>query len=289
MRLTATDSIAQDHHQWYIFTIENHTPLLPLHEPPHIRQAGLSRHSGQHIERYRLPALWCLHLFSYVAKVQVNGTYFDLRPGVLTIVPPDTTLVYHLEAGLNEHLYVHFACDVQDAPFALPIPVAQNLGRRAGNVRRKLEQIIEQQAMSAMQSVRARQAEANFWSLLWDLATPSDHAEVDDGLPPQVSEAAAFIDTTLHRPLRVQEIAKHVGLSHNHLTRLFKAHLGDTAVGFLRGRRMQRAEHLLSETDRSISRIACEVGLPDLQQFNKTFRRHTGHSPTAWRHAQRYL
>ncbi len=64
-----------------------------------------------------------------------------------------------------------------------------------------------------------------------------------------------------HRPHRgpagahrftIPEIARAAGISHNHLTRLFRAETGTTVVAYIRRRRLQRAHHLLRATTLSI-------------------------------------
>ena len=70
-----------------------------------------------------------------------------------------------------------------------------------------------------------------------------------------------------------------VGISHNHLTRLFRSQTGGTVIGHLRARRMARAAHLLRESTMSIRAIAASVGIPDLQAFNKSCRASAGLSP----------
>ncbi|WP_420708413.1 helix-turn-helix domain-containing protein [Streptomyces sp. ERV7] len=44
------------------------------------------------------------------------------------------------------------------------------------------------------------------------------------------------------------ETATAVGVSHNHLTRLIRAATGETVVGCIRARRMERARHFLQAT-----------------------------------------
>lgn len=78
-------------------------------------------------------------------------------------------------------------------------------------------------------------------------------------------------------------VAQAAGVSHNHLTRLFKAATGDTVVGYIRRRRLDRARHLLRASTLSIPAVAASVGIPDLQAFNKACRRELGASPRALR------
>jgi transcriptional regulator GlxA family with amidase domain len=98
-----------------------------------------------------------------------------------------------------------------------------------------------------------------------------------------VAEALAYIEQHLPAPITVPEIAVSVGLSHNHLTRLFHADTGTTVVAHIRRRRLERAAHLLRESTLSIPAVAASVGIPDLQAFNKACRRELGASPRAIR------
>jgi AraC-like DNA-binding protein len=56
-----------------------------------------------------------------------------------------------------------------------------------------------------------------------------------------------------------------------------------TAQAYQRSRRLQRAHHLLQHTTRRVKEIAVEVGLADLQRFNKAIRREYGCAPRALR------
>ncbi|WP_420715734.1 helix-turn-helix transcriptional regulator [Streptomyces sp. SBT349] len=87
----------------------------------------------------------------------------------------------------------------------------------------------------------------------------------------------------LAAPLPAPGVARAAGVSHNHLTRLFRAETGDTVVAHIRRRRMERAGHLLRETTLPVRSVAASVGIGDLQAFNKICRRELGASPRAVR------
>ncbi len=97
--------------------------------------------------------------------------------------------------------------------------------------------------------------------------------------------AGSYHEARLTEPLTVPEIAKAAGVSHNHLTRLFRATTGETVVGYIRSRRMERARHFLRATTLSIPAVAASVGIPDLQAFNKACHRELGASARAVRAA----
>ncbi|WP_405705667.1 helix-turn-helix transcriptional regulator [Streptomyces sp. NBC_00069] len=96
----------------------------------------------------------------------------------------------------------------------------------------------------------------------------------------------ALIEVRLGQPLTVPEIAAAAGASRNHLTWLLRAAKGETVVGCIRARRMERARHFLQATTLSVPAVASSVGIPDLQAFNKACRRVLGTSPRSIRAAR---
>lgn len=252
---------------------------IDLSRPPRVRQAAYGVHGAtRRIERYLLPDLWCLHLYAYRATLEVREHTVTIEPGMITLIPADTEMTYRFR-GASQHLYAHFAVEANDAtaPELTQTALAHPLGKDSAAYRHRLERIVE------LQVAQPRHADALLWSLLWDLTGRRYGSGTDDALPAVLADAIGFIDARMHQPIKVRDIADHVGYSHNHLTRLFREHLDTTVIAFLRARRMQRARHLLVHSDRTIGDIGGDVGLPDPQRFNKTFRQFYGRSPTAQR------
>ena len=220
---------------------------------------------------FSLPNLWQLHLYGYEADLTVDDTAYAIRPGRVSLVPPGTTVRYRYR-GRSEHLYVHLRLGTAGAP--LSVPVIQDAGTELVPLAAQLHG-----ALAAWPQAAGR-ATAEVWAALWRVAQLAPPRT--DGAPathPAVAAALALIEARLAEPLSVAEIAKAAGVSHNHLTRLFRAATGETVVGYLRARRMERARHFLQATTLSIPAIAASVGIPDLQAFNKACRRELGASP----------
>jgi len=126
------------------------------------------------------------------------------------------------------------------------------------------------------------------WTALWRVAqlpepATSSTRHTASARHPAVASAIAHIEANLAQPLAVPEIARVAGVSHNHLTRLFRSETGVPVVSYIRQRRMARARHLLTATTMSIPAIAASIGITDLQAFNKACRRELGRSPRAIR------
>jgi AraC family transcriptional regulator len=261
------------------------TAVAHLDAPPVLADVGIGVHgTAGRTDVFRLPDLWQLHLYRYEADLTVDGTPHAIRPGRVSLVPPGTTVRYRYR-GRSEHLYAHLRLPVTGTPRA--IPVMQDAGLQLPALTAQLHE-----ALTAWPSAPVR-ATAEVWAALWRVAhlTPAVPHTTGTGTGagphPAVTTAVAYIEAHLADPLTVPAVAHAAGVSHNHLTRLFRATTGDTVIAYIRARRMARAHHLLRATTLAIPAIAASVGIPDLQAFNKACRRELGASPRAIRNGGR--
>ncbi|MFK8907063.1 helix-turn-helix domain-containing protein [Streptomyces sp. YS-3] len=260
-----------------------HTVLASLDEPPTLAAVGIGVHgpAGQ-VDVFSLPDHWQLHLYGYEADLTVDGTAHAIRPGRVSLVPPGAETRYRYR-GHSRHLYVHLR--LSRTGTAHRIPVIQDAGPELDALTVQLRQ-----ALGAWPKTPARAA-AEVWAALWRVAqlTPATEPNAQAAVHPAVACAVALIEARLGEPLTVPEIATAAGVSHNHLTRLFRAATGETVVGYIRTRRMERARHFLQATTLSVPAVAASVGIPDLQAFNKACRRALGASPRGIRAAARSM
>lgn len=114
------------------------------------------------------------------------------------------------------------------------------------------------------------------------------HAEklaiVSDGDEPEaVARARKFIEKTLADPLPLPLVARHAGLSDSHFCRVFKESTGLTLTDYINRRRIEWAKKELLKPQARVSEIAFHIGYQSLSQFNRSFARFTGNSPTNFR------
>lgn len=118
---------------------------------------------------------------------------------------------------------------------------------------------------------------------LIDLATA---ASQEESLPPaerHVLQAERFISEHFSTLGSLQEVAKHVGLSHDHLRHLFKEVRGQSLIRHLNEVKVKRAKLLLTSSPLLLKQIAAMCGFQDEYYFSAVFRRHTNLSPGAYR------
>lgn len=79
------------------------------------------------------------------------------------------------------------------------------------------------------------------------------------------------------------EVARAAHCSPAHFSRQFRRAFGETPHRYLLSRRLERAAHLLRNTDYAVARIAVSVGMSSIGSFTTTFRHVYGKTPTEYR------
>lgn len=116
----------------------------------------------------------------------------------------------------------------------------------------------------------------------------SKHAEkliaVCEGSEPEaVKKAREFIEDSLADPLPLSLVARKAGISESHFCRVFKDATGLTLTDYVNRRRIEWAKNELMKPEIRVSEIAFHIGYQSLSQFNRSFARFTGNSPSQFR------
>ncbi len=269
---------------------------LPLNSPPTISlltswQIGRAGEQTRIVNELRDWAVVFIRGSGHLEFTR-QGRLLPIEWGSVMVVPPKTPHVVHI-SGHWQQQYAHF--QVVDAGGAegrrdteSRLAAVMSLGKRFWLLE---EQLLEAQRIYVDQPHRA---EAALWHLLWTLVAETDHQHTQSA--PGTSAAALqrvlqAIEIGLDRPLSIAMLAADAQTSYSSLNRLFQQQLGLGASTYLRARRVERARYLLENTDVPIKAVAAQVGIADLQLFNKTMRHAAGESPrrirdgSHWRNA----
>lgn len=82
---------------------------------------------------------------------------------------------------------------------------------------------------------------------------------------------------------RISELSHIAQMSEKNFRRIFKALYGQTPYAFLQKYRVEKAEILLLNTNKSVLEIALSCGFSDVYSFSHSFKRHFGLSPQNYR------
>lgn len=93
----------------------------------------------------------------------------------------------------------------------------------------------------------------------------------------------SFIEENLNRPVELNELAAITGMNPTYFSDLFHRTFGERPTVFINRRRIEKAQLLLLTTGLQIQEIADLCGFGGTPYFTRTFRQHTGETPTAYR------
>ena len=104
---------------------------------------------------------------------------------------------------------------------------------------------------------------------------------------PLIRSAINYINLNLASQLSLRVLAEQFFISPSYLSNLFRSETGVTLVDYIGTCRVKRAASLLTETNLSITNIAEQVGIVDVNYFAKIFKKAYHVTPTHYRRASR--
>lgn len=94
-----------------------------------------------------------------------------------------------------------------------------------------------------------------------------------------IKNALEYIEKNYKKHISLGDISRHVYLSQEYFSRLFKEEVGVNFVNYLTMYRIEKAEYLLKNTDMKITQVADEVGYSNASYFSKSYKKYKGISP----------
>jgi AraC-like DNA-binding protein/mannose-6-phosphate isomerase-like protein (cupin superfamily) len=98
-----------------------------------------------------------------------------------------------------------------------------------------------------------------------------------------VDAAIAYLEQHYGSDVSVADVARSAFISPSRLSHVFRAVTGMSLVDYLIQIRIDRAQHLLAETDQPVAQVSYELGIQSPAYFTRLFRRMTGLSPSEFR------
>lgn len=258
----------------------------PVTALPEIRTAGRFPLDDRGFDTLYRTSSHALHVHQYEATMQLGEATIELRPGDLTISPAGWPSRYNLPTP-GHHWCVHFMPAVAKGELAR-LPLHLPLGRLGEHAGQRIMAIAQTRAGGADPLASAAASAAMLELLLWiamqaGVARRSSKAQVPGKALAAVERVAAILHERLDQPLSIPDLAAEVDVTQNYLARTFRLRYGMTMPHFLLTCRIDHAKHLLAHTSLPINKVAARAGMPDVQHFNKQFRKLVGLSPTAYR------
>lgn len=98
-----------------------------------------------------------------------------------------------------------------------------------------------------------------------------------------ITEACLYMSQNCTKPLTLDDISHHIGVSKSYFSYLFKKYTNMTFIEFLTTERIKRSEFLLLDPKAQIIDIAFDSGFLSISSFNRAFKKIKGISPSEFR------
>jgi AraC family transcriptional regulator len=101
--------------------------------------------------------------------------------------------------------------------------------------------------------------------------------------PRWLIEAREILDATYREQITIADVAARIEVHPVHLATTFRRKYGQGIVDYIRGRRIEFASRLLTDSDEPLAAIAQAAGFCDQSHFSRIFKRLTSMTPAAYR------
>ncbi|OGV34354.1 MAG: hypothetical protein A2020_04725 [Lentisphaerae bacterium GWF2_45_14] len=264
---------------------------------PVLRIAGQGTWGKGHVEAAR-----CIydHEFVYFAngdcELEYGGRILNFSTGSWAIIEPG---ILHASRAVSENVrryWIHFdwvwhnpAADLPVCAYApaeletklvRPPPAFVPHGLLQGKIAddslipRTLDEII------SLDTIRAR---ALFLQVLIEMFLPAKNRPAVRSINEnQAFRLKELLDRMPSQNESVRQISQGLGMSYEHVERIFKSCFGVSPLAYLNRLRIERAKGLLSTGRYAVSDAALASGFNDNAYFSRAFRKHTGISPSGF-------
>lgn len=221
--------------------------------------------------------------------ITLDGTPRVLAPGEAVLFSPSAAQDYRTDekAGRWRLLWAHFNPRPNWRAWIRWTEVARGAGWLAlpeGEIRAGFEGAMTR----AIMAQRAPHADAVEFALnaleealLWAQRAGEGHPQAQ--FDPRVRRAMDYLAARPAEPFRLEELAKHCGLSESRLSHLFREETGETPQVYSEELRLRLAQQLLVHSGLRVNEVAAEAGFADPFYFAKRFRKFAKCSPSEYR------
>ena len=98
-----------------------------------------------------------------------------------------------------------------------------------------------------------------------------------------VDAAIHYIYQHIDEPIKLSDVANHLGISTSYLSRKFRTVVNASVIEFTTTIKMKRASHYLQYTNVPIQQVARRLGYTDSYYFSRVFKNEFGLSPRHFR------
>jgi len=268
-------------------------PEWSLHyaPPPYLYNAlELEYPAGSRLELQARSEYQLLAVQRGLLALELDDAAYALETGDLFYIPAETSYSLATSGGVRLSLvFFHFhggrPRQGADPLVAWETPLHIPPGS-SGPFERIVRELVRAHLVQSVESVLM--SKALLYELLALLTGLLRHTGGRGKLNPlqtqYVEAAKRIIEDGVTRRFSLDEIARAIGVSKYHLSRLFQLRYGMSPGEYHTQLRMRKAVSLLSMGHLSIGEIADQLGYGSVHSFSKAFKQHWGTNPSEYVH-----
>lgn len=230
-----------------------------------------------------------------------------LEPGYLYIIPSFTLCNLKCDSYLNQYFIQFFeessngislfhnnreiqkvrATEMDIAAFKKIVQINPGRGiNRSDNPKVYEKQSFYQEYQALNENMSLSQKFLNQGILLQLISnfvnTPS-HVKSNAEIPSKILDAMNYIELHIHQNIVVSELAERANQSQDYFSRLFLHHVGQRPLTYIHEKKIERAQYLITTTDKTFLEISLETGFSSLAHFSHIFKKVLGTTPGKYR------
>ena len=229
---------------------------------------------GRAMERKNRPARAILYKYEGETEYECKGHTLISNAENAVILPAGSS--YNWQCREGGHYYtIEFEADtVCDEIFSFPIA---GEGEKLLRMLREAEQRLNLRAPGhRLEGMRA------VYSMLLLLLGTQKKSYTDAGHRKKIAPALDYISENYSAHMSNDSLAALCEISTVYFRKLFLRITGKPPITYLHELRIAKAKRMLRSDYENLSEIALALGYPDIFTFSKTFKKHTGLSPTQY-------
>jgi len=217
----------------------------------------------------------------------VAGRRYPVEPGMVFLVSPGKTHEYQIPLG-TLIFNIMFSADIFSGEgrsllfemaekCAVRCP-ADELERFRGSLLRLDRELDEQRrGYECLSAAVLTELLVEMARGRWELTDSASSA------PDELNAAIDYLRRHYRERITLAQLGTFLNRNPAYVGQFFKHHTYQTVNAYIQKLRVTEGQRLLETTDRSVARIADEIGFFDAAHFSRAFRRISGMTPNMWR------
>lgn len=220
------------------------------------------------------------YFFSGIGSIYLEDRWIDYSTGTLCFIPPEVTHeIVFSPAKTIDNYSIKFQVPATHVgyypktPFMLQVPETHR-----NKLLLLIKKIVGEFVMDA--PIHPRRTR-DLLKYIAEIRSEIERSPAN--MPGAVQQIKYLVASRYSQELRIGTLAYEVGISPEHLSRLFKKETGQTLTSYILEQRLNTALNMMKNSHVPFKRIAVECGFKNVNYFTTCFKKHIQMTPSEYR------